>query len=168
MELRFTTSARAIHFSDRIGSLMDAGYVVFSTPILTNAGRQEFHRPLSACTVPPVQLRGDLSAVTRMVNTYHREAMGTGFNFDETTDPVATLLFLNDVAVTGASNGTEDRPVGNMGVCSIYHPRIVEFIQAKALRRDIPWKFNISVNTPPPFGMLSNRVRTGCYLMEQA
>ncbi len=150
-ESTFSGSAHAKKFSESIGALMDDRKVVFSTPIMTNAGRTEFNRPLSACTVPPISLRGDFKKVRKIVNSYHQEAMGTGFNFDEVEDPVSTLLFLNDLAVQGSSSGKEDRPVGNMGICSIDHPRIVEFITCKQTRRDLLWKFNISINTPEAF-----------------
>lgn len=151
VEHRYVPEEAARSFARRIGELMDDSRIVFSTPIMTNAGRTEFQRPLSACTVPPVSLRGDLASIKAMVNTYHQEAMGTGFSFDDVADPTATLLYLNSVAVEGAASGDEDRPVGNMGVCSIDHPRIVDFIVAKHLRRDMLWKFNVSVNTPEAF-----------------
>jgi ribonucleoside-diphosphate reductase alpha chain len=151
VELRYSPQDMAMRFAQRIGELMDGSKIVFSTPIMTNAGRTEFQRPLSACTVPPVSLRGDLSNIKAMVDIYHQEAMGTGFSFDDVTDPTAMLLYLNSVAVEGAASGDEDRPVGNMGVCSIDHPRIVDFIVAKHLRRDMLWKFNVSVNTPEAF-----------------
>ena len=148
---KFTTGDAAETFADTVGSLMDSGHIVFSTPIMTNAGRSDFSRPLSACTVPPVNLDGDWSTIRKMVDTYHIEAMGTGFNFDMVNDPVETLLKLNDIAVTGSKSGNEDRPVGNMGICSVDHPQIANFVVAKSLRRDLGWKFNISVDTPEIF-----------------
>ncbi len=147
----FSGIAGVKQFAESIGRLMDERKIVFSTPVMTNAGRTEFHRPLSACTVPPISLRGDLSKVRKVIDAYHREAIGTGFNLDEIDDPVSTLLFLNEIAVKGADSGKEDRPVGNIGILSIDHPRIVEFIASKQMRRDMLWKFNISVNTPESF-----------------
>lgn len=151
VEASLSDSVQAKMFAESIGKLMDERKIVFSTPVMTNAGRNDFTRPLSACTVPPISLRDDLVKVHEMVNSYHQEGMGTGFNFDEVDDPVSVLLFLNDLAVRGASSGKEDRPVGNMGICSIDHPRIVGFITSKQTRRDMLWKFNISVNTPESF-----------------
>lgn len=150
-ELGFVDSSQATLFAEKLGLLMDTNKVVFSTPVMTNAGREDFSRPLSACVVPPISLNRDLREVRSMVDTYHREAMGTGFNFDDVEDPVATLLFLNEVAVSGSKNGEEDRPVGNMGILTVDHPRIVEFIEAKRRRRDVDWKFNISISTPESF-----------------
>ncbi len=150
-EQLFSGNVSAKKFAESIGHLMDEEKIVFSTPVMTNANRSEFYRPLSACTVPPISLRGDLSKIREMVNTYHQEAIGTGFNLDEVDDPVSTLLFLNEIAVKGADSGKENRPVGNMGILSIDHPRIVEFITSKQARRDMLWKFNISVNTPESF-----------------
>jgi len=150
-DISFCDSVRAKFFAESIGKLMDERKIVFSTPVMTNAGRTEFSRPLSACTVPPLSLRGDLAKVREMVNSYHQEATGTGFNFDEVDDPVSMLLFLNELAVQGAASSKENRPVGNMGICGVDHPRIVEFITSKQTRRNMLWKFNISVNTPESF-----------------
>jgi len=150
-ERSFSSINESKKFMDSVGHLMDQGKIVFSTPVLTNAHRTEFNRPLSACTVPPISLRGDLLKIREMVNTYHQEAIGTGFNLDEVDDPVATLLFLNDIAVKGVESSKEDRPVGNMAILSIDHPHIVDFITTKQTRRSMLWKFNISVNTPESF-----------------
>lgn len=150
-ERRFSPLDEATEFVQSIGELMDSEKIVFSTPIMTNAGRTDFARPLSACTVPSVNLNGDWSKVKKIIDTYHEEAMGTGFNFDDVADPVEVLLQLNDIALAGSRSGNEDRPVGNMGVCSADHPQIANFVVAKSLRRNVDWKFNISVDTPELF-----------------
>jgi ribonucleoside-diphosphate reductase alpha chain len=136
-------------FARELTDLIDQRKVIFSTPVMTNAGTNS-GRPLSACTVPPISLREDISKIKRMVDTYHQEGLGTGFNFDSLDDPLPMLYFLNEVAVNGASSGQEDRPVGNMGMLSVNHPRIKEFICAK-VNLDIAWKFNISVNVNDEF-----------------
>lgn len=110
------------HFAERLGWALDTERIVFSTPIMTNAGRYP-DRPLAACAVPPVDLRGDLSHVKTIVDDYHRAGMGTGFALDDVADPVAVLRYLNDVSVAGAEGGGEDRPVGNMAVLSLSHAR---------------------------------------------
>ncbi|WP_018685399.1 hypothetical protein [Actinokineospora enzanensis] len=134
-------------FADRLGWALDTGRIVFSTPIMTNAGRYP-DRPLAACAVPPVDLRGDLAQVKTIVDDYHRAGMGTGFTLDEVSDPVGTLRYLNDIAVTGAASGTEDRPVGNMAILSLAHPAAGEFIGCKVDADTLgeQWKFNISLH----------------------
>lgn len=147
VELRFGTSPDEINkFANELGLRMDNGEIVFSTPIMTNAGRIE-QRPLSACSVPPVDLRGDLATVRRVVDSYHQDAMGTGFDLTAVSEPVEVLKYLNQVAIDGAESGNEDRPVGNMATCRADHPKILEFITSK---KDNPgkWKFNISVDVP--------------------
>jgi ribonucleoside-diphosphate reductase alpha chain len=114
--------AGAEAFGERLGWALDTERIVFSTPIMTNAGRH-FDRPLAACAVPPVDLRGDLAAVKTIVDGYHQAGMGTGFALDELDDPVRVLRYLNDLAVTGAASGTEDRPVGNMAILSLSSAR---------------------------------------------
>lgn len=87
-------------FPERLGWAMDTCRIVFSTPIMTNAGRYT-DRPLAACAVPPVDPRGDLTQVKTLVDDYHRAGMGTGFNLDDLDDPVAVLRYLNMHASAG-------------------------------------------------------------------
>jgi ribonucleoside-diphosphate reductase alpha chain len=139
--------AGAQAFAERLGRAMDTARIVFSTPIMTNAGRYA-DRPLAACAVPPVDLHGDPQQVKAVVDDYHRAGMGTGFNLDDLDDPVAVLRYLNEVAVTGANSGVEDRPVGNMAILSLSHHHASEFIACKlgADQRGEEWKFNISLH----------------------
>jgi len=137
-------------FVNNLGSMMDNGQIVLNTTILTNAGRHK-EKPLGACTVPTVSLRHEnWRQLREEVLTLHRQGMGTGFCLDEAEDPIETLLFLNNVAKNGASSGAEDRPVGNMGTLSIYHPSASEFISAKADNPGL-WKFNTAVDVDDNF-----------------
>lgn len=149
-ETIYSVSAKEIEsFARELTDLIDQKKVIFSTPVMTNAGSNN-GRPLSACTVPPINLREDMSKIKKMVDIYHQEGLGTGFSFDSLSDPLPMLLFLNEVAVEGAASGQEDRPVGNMGLLSVNHPKIKEFICAK-MNSEITWKFNISVNINDDF-----------------
>lgn len=153
VEGRYNTPAAQIQsMINEFGGFLDGKYCVMSTPVMTNAGRYD-DKPLSACTVPPVDLRGDLTKTKELVNQFHEDGMGTGFNLDDTDDPVAILRFLNNVAVEGARSGREDRPVGNMAILSVHHPKIIEFIDAKvgSDEKGEEWKFNISVNASDEF-----------------
>jgi ribonucleoside-diphosphate reductase alpha chain len=133
-------------FAQSLGEALDDRRIVFSTPVMTNAGRH-VSRPLAACAVPPADLRGDLAMVKAIVDDYHRAGMGTGFALDGLDDPVAVLRYLNRVAVDGAASGSEDRPVGNMAILPLSHQRAIEFIRCKAGadQRGEEWKFNISL-----------------------
>ncbi len=147
-----TDTGRVARLKEEFGALCDQGDVVMSTPVLTNAGRYE-DKPLTACTMPPVDLRGDLSNVKSMVDTLHQQGMGTGFNLGDTEDPVAMLSYLNRVAVLGSESGNEDRPVGNMAIIPVRHPKIRQFIDAKkeSAHDGSTWKFNISVDVDDAF-----------------
>lgn len=146
------TETEIIEFAQKLGKYVDDQSIIFSTPVLTNAGRFN-DRPLSACVVPPVDLRGDLSRVKEIVDEYHQDGMGTGFDLSELSDPVSVLRFLNSVAVDGAESGREQRPVGNMATLHVSHPRILDYINVKvgADERGEKWKFNISVNVSDEF-----------------
>jgi len=148
VEVKFgTTEKDIIEFAQKLGRYIDDQTIIFSTPVLTNAGRFN-DRPLSACVVPPVDLRGDLSKVKEVVDEYHQDGMGTGFDLSDLSDPVSILNFLNSVAVDGAESGKEQRPVGNMATLHVSHPKILEFVNVKvgADDRGERWKFNLSVN----------------------
>ncbi|WP_280330678.1 ribonucleotide reductase N-terminal alpha domain-containing protein [Nocardia wallacei] len=147
-EAVFSDRRACAQFAEAFGAALVAKEIVMSTPVMTNAGRYP-DRPLTACTVPtvdfdPVRARQLKDEIIRL----HEQGMGTGFNLDETDDPVATLRFLNDVAVESAEGGREDRPVGNMAILSVRHPKINEFIHAKvnAASDGTDWKFNISID----------------------
>ena len=139
-------------FATKIGNLMDEGAIVFSTPILTNAGRFN-NRPLSACAMPPVDLKSDFKKIKKIVDQYHQDGMGTGFDLSDSSDPITLLKYLNEVAVEGSHNGKEQRPVGNMAILNINSPHIEQFIMIKVGgdQRGENWKFNISVNITNEF-----------------
>lgn len=120
-----------------------------STPILTNAGRY-LTKPLSACSVPDISLNEDLKKIKTDVDKFHQQGMGTGFNLNECEDPTKMLNYLNKIALEGQKSGKEDRPVGNMGVIDIYHPKILDFIFSKR-EKEKSWFFNISINCDDEF-----------------
>jgi ribonucleoside-diphosphate reductase alpha chain len=141
---------KTVLFMEQFGSALDAGDVVMSTPVMTNAGRHT-EKPLTACTVPTTDLSLESRARLRSeVINLHEQGMGTGFNLDETQDPLETLHFLNNIAIESANSGREERPVGNMAVLSVRHPNIEDFITAKVDTTQ-DWKFNISVNLDDDF-----------------
>lgn len=147
-----TPSSEIQKMTNQFGAFLDDKKCVMSTPVMTNAGRYE-NRPLSACTVPPIDLRGNLSQVENVINHFHSDGMGTGFSLNEVDEPVRVLQFLNNVAVQGANGGNEDRPVGNMAILSAHHPQILNFVFAKtdADQKGEEWKFNISVDASAEF-----------------
>lgn len=151
-----TTREEIALLKKEFGELLDGKYCVMSTPVLTNAGRY-LDKPLSACTVPKLDFaHPDLHRIGQVVREIHQEGMGTGFSLNDAADPVGLLGYLNRVANESADSGKEDRPVGNMATLSVYHPRILDFIQAKiphhkANEGDTAWKFNLSVDCDEHF-----------------
>ena len=121
--------------------------IIPSTPILMNAGRFD-NVPLSACVVPPIELKDDWSKLKTKVDELHLQGMGTGFNFDEADDPIYIIKFLNQVGIDGQKNERQLRPVGNIGTMSLNNPKIIEFINLKndAEIRNEDWVFNLSVS----------------------
>ena len=124
---------------------------IASTPIYTNLGRHK-SKSLSACAVPPIDFRSmSFDELRSIVSHYHVKGMGTGFNFDDAEDPVGMLRYLNQCAVDEVNNGLIERPVGNMGILSVNHPRVYEFMRAKMDPSIVDWKFNISINLNDAF-----------------
>lgn len=138
-----------VSFGKKIGKQLDDGKIVFSTPILTNAGRH-VDRPLSACTVLPIGLDVDYGLLKNEISFVHQQGMGTGFNLDRHKNPLRLLNFLNNSAIDSSNSGNEDRPVGNIAIMSIYNPMVTDFINIKDTCKG-EWKFNISVSVDKEF-----------------
>ncbi len=151
-EIKYGSSKQQIQeYKQKMMNRLESQEFVPSSIILTNAGRYE-DKPLAACSVPPINLKEDYSKIKQIVDIYHEKGMGTGFNFDETEDPVEMLEFLNDIAIEGQNNGLQDRPVGNMGIISSDHPKIYNLIKYKdGKNKNREWIFNISVNLKEDF-----------------
>lgn len=126
--------------------------IILGSPILTNAGRRA-KKSISACSIPPVKLSEmDLDQISRIVSDYHTRGMGTGFCLDDLEDPVKMVKYLNHLAIEEVQRGDIERSVGNMGVLSIHHPKVLEFIRVKTDNPEIKeWKFNLSVNLTNAF-----------------
>lgn len=134
-------------FEEEIIELIKSKKIIPSTPILMNAGRFD-KVPLSACVVPPVELKEDWKKIKAKVDELHFQGMGTGFNFDETDQPVELIKFLNQVGLDGKKDERQLRPVGNIGTMSLDNPKILEFINLKdnAEIGHEDWVFNLSVS----------------------
>ena len=126
-------------------------YIVPGTPILMNAGQCN-DKPLSACSVPPVNVGLSKKEILSLVSDYQRKGMGTGFNFDYSDDPVSNLFFLNNLSVKETEREELERPAASMAILSIDHPKIREFASCKSGKyKDTDWKFNISINMTGKF-----------------
>lgn len=126
--------------------------LILGSPMLTNAGRRE-GKSVSACSIPPVSFsKMSREQIAKMVGEYHSRGMGTGFSLDELADPVSMVFYLNEIAIREVQQGKIERSCGNMGVLSIDHPKVLDFIRLKTANPEIrEWKFNISVNLTDAF-----------------
>ncbi len=145
-----TSTEEAIEFAEKMLKLFMERKIVPSTPIMTNAGRFD-ERPLSACSVPDIDLNSDYSEIKEKVDNYHEEGMGTGFALDRADNPMDILMDLQEIAKTGLERDEQHRPVGNMGIMKVDNPAIKEFIKVKHENPEIDWKFNLSVNMSDEF-----------------
>jgi len=140
-----------VDFKDELLELFISQYIVPGTPILANAGRPG-NTPLSAISVPYLNENTGQDELESIVHRYHKKGLGTGFNFDADVDPVSKLLFINNISIEETKNNMIYRPVANIGIISIDHPKIIEFINYKnTTGKDIDWKFNLSVNIDDKF-----------------
>lgn len=134
-----------------LSSLFTNRYIIPGTPILANAGRNN-DKPLSACSVPPIEYRLSKEDILSLVKEYQKKDMGTGFNLDESTDPVSDLYLLNDLSIEQTDSGILTRVAASMAILSIDHPKILEFAAAKSGKnKERDWKYNISVNVTEKF-----------------
>lgn len=144
-DVKYSDKKSSAAFMDELFEMMKDRRVVPSTVMLMNAGRRN-EVPLAACTVPQVDLKGDLDKVKGIVDSLHFSGMGTGFNFDDIENPIPIIEYLNNIGVSLLESDRHLRPVGNMGVLSITHPKIIDFINAKREKTNAKWVFNFSVS----------------------
>ncbi len=139
-------------FKNTVAELIFEKIFVPSTPIMTNFGKAT-EKPLSACTVPPINLREDMSKIKETVDHLHMQWMGTWFNFDEIENPITMLKYLNTIAIELEESGNQDRPVGNMWIMSVYNKNILDFINIKkdADSQHEKRNFNLSVSIDDEF-----------------
>ncbi len=137
-------------FENKIQEYFTEGRFVPSTSILMNAGRNK-DMPLGACAVVPIDLREDHKKIKNSIDDYHVRGMGTGFKFDDLENPIDMIMYLNEIAIQGEDNGTQIRPVGNMGLLRVDHPRIIDYINLKVDHPNQRWIFNFSVDLTEEF-----------------
>lgn len=113
------------------------------TPTLTNAGRPGYERSaLSSCAIIPANLNNKQQS-ERLIKSYYRQNMGSGFDLTPYENPIELLIWLNNMAIKETESGKYDRYIGNMANLHVAHPLIQQFI---ALKKDHQLShFNCSV-----------------------
>ncbi len=143
-EVEWEYNQNSLLSKDILSRLMKERKLIPSTTILMNAGRMH-EASLSACTVPQINLKDDLLQIKKMVDQFHFDGMGTWFNFDDIENPIPIIHYLNHIGIEWQKNEKQLRPVGNMWVLSIDHPKLLDFINIKNQSLDKSWVFNFSV-----------------------
>ena len=94
--------------SEELLELLNEKFFIPQTTTLENA-KFDQTKYLSACSAPPIEWKdGETEDLNNKIKEYHTNGMGTGFNLDETENPVETLRLLNQIANEGYESGEDD------------------------------------------------------------
>jgi ribonucleoside-diphosphate reductase alpha chain len=135
-------------FVETVVDYVNDGTIVFGTPVMTNAGRE--NAITAACTVLPVRVEEGRVNMSRFYHDSEAaldKAVGTGYDLSELDEPAKALVELNGALdeINTHLVKANQRPVASMATLRADHPGVVDFIRAKRGADFSKWRFNISV-----------------------
>lgn len=134
-------------YTENIERLILENKIVLGSPIIKNI--LDGNKPVSSCTVVPIDLRKDISNLRSILEPYAATTMGSGYDLNQVENPCETIEKINDVI----HNLIQIYPnrFSAMGTLDINSPQILNFINLKRKRDFETCHYNISVKIPDNF-----------------
>ena len=128
--------------------LLNEGCIAFSTSAYK--GIVNSKKPYSAIGLS-LNPSDNIAKNLLVLEEHIKNEEGVGINFSNFDDPIKIIREINSYFLFRQKKGNVKRPPAGIALLSIYHPKIIDFIQLKNEENYNDWCFDLSVVIPDDF-----------------